>query len=289
MDDLEISVENEISQADWKTPHVVLLGAGASRATCASGDKNGKALPLMADFATTTGLRPLLERFGLNPDGNFEDAFSELWARKQTDAVKEIETAIEGYFGALELPDSPTIYDHLVLSLRGSDLIATFNWDPLLMQAYVRSRAADLTLPRLAFLHGNVCAAYCPNDRVAGPAGARCRHCGKQFVRAPLLYPVKEKNYAANQFIANEWQLLKWGYENAFMITIFGYSGPKTDQEALAAMQAAWGDKNQREMEQTALIVAPSDNEERVSDQWDRFIHTHHLANEPLIKIAVYR
>jgi len=60
------------------------------------------------------------------------------------------------------------------------------------------------------------------------------------------------------------------------MITIIGYSGPKTDQEALAAMQDAWGDKYQREMEQTALIVGPNQKDDEVREHWDLFIHTHH-------------
>jgi len=40
----------------------------------------------------------------------------------------EIEAKVQAYFEALELPESPTLYDHLVLSLRDSDYIATFNW-----------------------------------------------------------------------------------------------------------------------------------------------------------------
>ena len=31
-------------------PHVVLLGAGASRAVCTNGDKHGRKLPLMSDL-----------------------------------------------------------------------------------------------------------------------------------------------------------------------------------------------------------------------------------------------
>jgi hypothetical protein len=299
-DDVKVSAEQEVAQVNWNKPHVVLLGAGASRATCPHGETNGTALPLMADFVTILGLTPLLERLGLDPTQNFEDIFSDLWTQKQIDAVKKIEAAVEAYFDKLALPETPTIYDHLVLSLREHDVITTFNWDPLLMQAYLRSQAAGLKLPRLAFLHGNIRVGYCPNDRVTGLAGRPCSHCHRIFTRTPLLYPVKEKKYAEDPFIKNEWKILTWGFENGFMITIFGYSGPKTDQEALAAMEAAWGDKNRRSMEQTALIVAPSDNEEQVRDHWDRFIHTHHyevykdfydswLANHPRRTGEAYR
>ena len=58
------------------------------------------------------------------------------------------------------------------------------------------------------------------------------------------------------------------------MITIFGYSGPKTDTEAITAMKEAWGDKNKRSMEQAAFITTQSEDE--VSETWEPFIHTHH-------------
>ncbi len=46
----EASVEDEINAVSMGRPHVVLLGAGASRAAFLNGDRNGKILPLMADF-----------------------------------------------------------------------------------------------------------------------------------------------------------------------------------------------------------------------------------------------
>jgi len=67
-----------------------------------------------------------------------------------------LDSAVRKYFGALELPDEPTFYDYLVLSLRPKDAIITFNWDPLLIQAYKRWRHLGRVLPDLIFLHGNV-------------------------------------------------------------------------------------------------------------------------------------
>jgi hypothetical protein len=276
MKDDTVSAQQEVGQYSWNRPHVVLLGAGASRATCPAGDKHQKVLPLMADFAEAIGIRTLLERLGLHPWNNFEELFSDLWARNQVGALKEIEGAIETYFRSLELPDIPTIYDYLVLSLRSQDLIATFNWDPLLILAYRRSLSAGLSLPRLAFLHGNVGVGYCAKDRVSGMAGLRCRHCKQPYERTRLLYPIKQKNYSSDPFIADAWRLLKWHLEDAFMITIFGYSGPKTDQEAISAMDAAWGGSHQRDMEQTAFIIGPNDSEKDLRDHWDRFVFSHH-------------
>lgn len=272
--DFEVSIEQEVADTKMGRPHVVVLGAGASRATCPSGDKNGKALPLMGDFADIVGLKPIFQQWGINPDQNFEEIFSDLYEKKEKKKLKQIENVVEEYFDQLELPDKPTRYDHLVLSLREKDLIATFNWDPLLIHAYLRNGKAGLKLPRLAFLHGNIRTGYCKGDKVAGLAGIRCRRCGKMYKRAPLLYPIKKKDYAKDLFIANEWKQLKWGFQNAFMITIFGYSGPRTDTEAIAAMKEAWGDKNQRAMEQTAFITTQSEDE--ISANWKPFIHTHH-------------
>jgi len=270
----EVSIEQEAANTKMKKPHVVVLGAGASFATCPNGDKNGKELPLMRNLTKIIGIKPMLEKWGIDPNQNFESIFSDLYKKGEDKKLKQIENAVEGYFDELELSDKPTIYDHLILSLRGKDLIATFNWDPLLMHAYLRNSKTGLNLPRLAFLHGNVRVGYCEKDKISGLAGVRCEKCGALYKRAPLLYPIEKKNYAENLFIANEWKQLERGFQNAFMITIFGYSGPKTDTEAIAAMKKAWGDKNERSMEQTTFIT--TENEDKIIENWDPFIHTHH-------------
>jgi len=273
----EVSVEQEVSEVKMSRPHVVVVGAGASQATCPNGDKNSKVLPLMYNFTKIVGLESLFKQWGINPTQNFEDIFSNLYERNETEKVLQIQKLVEGYFKQLELPDTPTIYDYLVLSLRDTDIIATFNWDPLLMQAYLRNSKAGLGLPKLAFLHGNICVGYCEKDKIKGPLGNRCRKCGIHYKSTPLLYPIKKKNYAENSFIADEWKLLKRGFQNAFMITIFGYSCPKTDKEAIDAMKEAWGDKYKRSMEQMAFITIQ--NEGEILENWKLFIHSHHYDN----------
>ena len=42
------------------SPHVVILGAGASVACCPKGDLNGKSMPVMDDFVDIVGLQDLL-------------------------------------------------------------------------------------------------------------------------------------------------------------------------------------------------------------------------------------
>ena len=202
---------------------------------------------------------------------NFEEIFSELYENHDNEKIATIQGKIEEYFGMLDLPEVPTIYDHLVLSLRSKDLIATFNWDPLLMEALgFKNREAGLTMPRLAFLHGNVSVGHCLSSthKTSGVAWNQCSKCGQPFKRSALLYPIRRKSYAENQFIANEWAQLRWGFKNAFMITIFGYSGPKTDEEAIYAMKQAWGEGGGREMEQTSFIVSPTQDEDELVRNW---------------------
>ena len=267
------TVEDERNEVFVGRAHLVVLGAGASRAAFPNGDRNGRVLPLMADFVDVVGLRSLLDGWGVDPDRNFEEIFSEIFDRGDNARIKTLQGRVEDYFGSLEIGDEPTIYDHLLLSLRKKDVVATFNWDPLLLQAYRRS-GRGFGLPRLLFLHGNVASGYCARDRKVGNAGARCSICGDRFTRTRLLYPIRQKNYAENGFIVAEWQAFKRYLGHTFMVTIFGYSGPKTDQEALAAMGEAWGDVSKRELEQTCFITVQSKDD--ILTNFGRFIHSHH-------------
>ncbi len=275
MSDLEISIQDEVNAIKMNRPHVVILGAGASRAAFPKGDINGRKLPLMNDFVSVLELTELLKGWGIDPRNNFEEIFSHLCDKKETEKIDQLTTIIEHYFKDLTICDEPTIYDHLILSLRKQDIIATFNWDPLLLQAYIRNSKAGLTLPHLFYLHGNIAVGYCTTDKITGIRGNKCTKCRKLFTSTPLLYPITKKDYATDPFIANEWKGLKWGLKNAFMITVFGYSAPKTDQEARKAMKEAWGNVDDRNMEQTAFISIQSEDE--ISENWDEFIHTHHF------------
>ncbi|MEW5718471.1 MAG: hypothetical protein AB1817_07595, partial [Chloroflexota bacterium] len=138
-------------------PHVVILGAGASRAAFPNGDANGTKLPLMTDFVEIVGLGDLLERNGLDyRNKNFETLYDEIVAVRGADSFTRIlNERIYEYFAGLQIPDEPTLYDYLVLSLRGKDVIATFNWDPFLALAYQRNYHVG-EMPHILFMHGNV-------------------------------------------------------------------------------------------------------------------------------------
>ena len=122
------------------SPHVVVLGAGASVAAIPKGDPAGRIAPVMDNFVDALGLGRLLTDNGVKYAGrNFEDIFDELWQSGKAPALmEELEQAIKSYFLQLELPSTPTVYDHLVLSLRAKDLIVTFNWDTLLNETLYR-------------------------------------------------------------------------------------------------------------------------------------------------------
>lgn len=169
-----------------------------------------------------------------------------------------------------------TVYDMLVLSLTKKDLIATFNWDPLLVEAYSRCTKITNNLPQLAFLHGNVAVATCEKDMVLGNPYDYCPKCGKKLSEVPLLYPIREKNYERNPYIASSWEQLSHYLENAYRLTIFGYSAPKSDKAAIDMLKKAWGKVSDRNLEEIEIIdIRPEDE---VITSWEEFIHTHHYS-----------
>ena len=78
---------------------------------------------------------------------NFEDIFSELYEEGEAGKIKEVQRMVETYFGGMDLPDVPTLYDLLVLSLEKNDIVVSFNWDPLLAMAMERNVQSDLGMP----------------------------------------------------------------------------------------------------------------------------------------------
>ncbi|MCU4158254.1 hypothetical protein J1N10_19935 [Carboxylicivirga sp. A043] len=211
-------------------------------------------------------------------DSNFEKLYGNLHSENpNSELLREIEGRILDYFGSMQLPDEPTIYDYLVLSLRGKDLIATFNWDPFLYQAWVRNKEFTDDLPRLAFLHGNVAVGYSKEDKRCGPVGYQMRRDGGVFEPTKLLYPVEQKNYTEDEFINIEWGRVRYWLSKesgARRVTIFGYGAPVSDVEAVSLLNTAWGTPDERDMEQFEVIDISS--EEELRKRWDGFIHSHH-------------
>jgi hypothetical protein len=274
-----VSAEEEINQIIVGKPHVVILGAGASYAALPHGDKHGRKLPLMSNLVETLGLQDLIATTRIRFDSfNFEHIYASIYKESHLAGTREeLEARVYRYFREMELPEHPTIYDHLVLSLRSKDFIATFNWDPFLVQA-IRRNERRFKLPRVLFLHGNVEVAYCPEGHTMGYNGARCTHCGELLKPTKLLYPVSEKNYHLNEFISRQWAVVAAILKRAFMVTIFGYGAPTSDASAIGLLKAAWGDKDDRSMEEFEIIDIREQDDLR--NTWSSFIHTHHYRVE---------
>ena len=259
-----------------KRPHVVILGAGASFATIPNGDANGKKISVMNNFFQNTNTEYLLEGIDLKTKSkNLEDIYSEIYERPELKNVCiKLEKAIYDYFADFQIPDEPTIYDFLILSLRKKDLIATFNCDPLLQQAYQRCGRITRDLPRIAFLHGNVAIGVCLTDKTFGSVKHYCPVCRNPLKPLQLLFPIKNKDYFSDSFIYNEWKVLQHNLSFAFVLTIFGYGAPASDVEAIKLIEKGWGDPKTRRLEQTEIIDIKKEDE--LIKPWAPVIHSHH-------------
>ena len=177
----------------------------------------------MADFTDIVALGDAFEQARVEYKGrNFEELYTELCAKPQLASVREdLESVVFAYFSSLVLPPQPTLYDHLVLALRKKDVIATFNWDPFLLQAIRRNQIVRGDIPSVLFLHGNVSTGYCRRDEMHGVRGSRCSRCGEPFEASRLLYPVTTKSYDDDPSIADAWRMAKAAFKAAFMVTVF--------------------------------------------------------------------
>lgn len=258
-------------------PHVVLLGAGASIAAYLHWGRKGSQLPSMHDLIEVLSLRAPIEDAGYNTIGlDFEAFYDDLSSSGKNNELKAvIESRVYDFFSTLTLPDVPTIYDYLILGLREKDIIATFNWDPFLLQAYMRNEVVTKTRrPRITFLHGNVKIGICYACEVAGVNGRRCSRCGNLLEPSKLLYPVKHKNYNDDLFIKTEWEVLRDKLSRAYFLTIFGYSAPTTDIEARSLMLDVWKANSSLELAEVEVVDIRSRKDLEVT--WRDFFFSHH-------------
>lgn len=267
---MQITKSQLVNKPAKSRRHIVILGAGASVAAFPDGDANGKKLPTMDNFIEMLDLETVLARQGIkNTRCNFEDIYSELYeGNPNSPFLKEIEKIVYTYFESLKLPDSPTMYDHLLMSLRPKDIVATFNWDPFLFDAWNRNKD-KIPVPEIVHLHGNVRVAHCPEHPTYGEHGMYCPECDRKLTPTQLLYPITMKNYSKDSFIKTEWEVLKNGLRNAMTLTIFGYSAPHSDREAVDLMKTAW-DRENKFIERVEIIDIKE--KDILWKQWDAFI-----------------
>lgn len=263
--------QEEIIKLSLKKPHLFILGAGATKACIPNGDKNNNSSPVMKDFLKTIGKEDILDGIELETtSNNIETIYSELHEKPEySSKVKEIENAIVEHFSNMQIPDNPTLYDYLILSLRSKDCIATFNWDPLLVQAYRRVYSITTDLPRLVFLHGNVAIGLCKECYIYSPLYfSYCPKCNATLERMPLLYPVKNKDYTQHWGIKGFWETLKPYLKNSAIISIWGYSAPASDEKAKDIMLQVFS-SSFRKMDQIEIIDIADSNE--IANRWKDF------------------
>lgn len=260
--------------------HLVILGAGASIAsTIRDPELNGLLLPSMNNLPEICGLNNILEKFPkeLICD-NFEATYSNIVEHDPKNKnIKIMNDMIYSYFKQLKLPDKPTIYDYLIMSLREKDVIATFNWDPFLYQAWWRNYHHG-SKPHMLYLHGNVAVGFNEEYQSLGRAGMYSSINNIYFTPSQLLFPIKQKNYNQDPLISTSWaqlqDVLNKDIFNTHNVTIFGYSAPMTDAEALKIMKQAWGDKNKRYLEQIEFIdIRPKDE---IISSWSQLVYADH-------------
>ncbi len=261
-------------------PHVVILGAGASIAACRI-DKNGKSVPTLSNIHKVLGMKDMLSGYGFSKEAleNFELLFSNINGKPKWIGLQNyLENEVRNYFKKLELPNEPTIYDYLILSLTEKDAIVTFNWDPFLMQAYRRNLSVG-NLPQLIFPHGNVGVGLCYDCKVKGYADCLCPNCFKELSDMKLLFPVHQKNYYDGEIIQNEWTEAKKVLSTAAGVTIFGYSAPETDQEAYNLLKDSYRISNIETIAPFSIInlkAAEKEQKNKWADIYDRHMMTFH-------------
>ncbi len=228
------------------SPHVVILDAGASVSAISCDDENPINTPLLNGFLKKIWLSDSISDIGLKTANNtLEDIYTQLAARNEYAEIRnELDETIRKYFASFTIPDKVTTYDLLILSLRKKDLLATFDWDPLLLQAHQRVSKITDDIPDLAFLHGNVVAECCPNHKYGGLIESACSECNKPFTKHILFYPGKQKEDYADPFTFDHYKVLKNYLQKAYLISIFACDVTKSDVEGLEFIDvrpdAAW-------------------------------------------------
>ncbi len=230
----------------------------------------------MDDLVDIIELQPLFRDCGLEigRERNFEVIYSQLVSDARYErTAKEIERRINEYFSGLSLPDRATIYDRILISLRPTDAVFTFNWDPFLFDAYQRNCDAVL-LPKIFFLHGNVRIGACREHDKWGTRNGQCPDCCQHFTDVPLLYPIEQKNYSDDPYIQRNWEAAKILFSEAFTLTIFGYGAPTSDAAAAKLLRLAWTGRSERTFEHIEIIDIACQS--ILHDRWKPFTPTSH-------------
>ena len=98
--------------------------------------------------------------------------------------------------------------------------------------------------------------------------------CNAEFVPSRLRFPIEKKDYAEDEFIASSWENATWFLKSAFVLTIFGYSAPTSDTEAVDMMNLAWRGQRDKIVERVEVIDIQS--RETLREKWKPFVSYDH-------------
>ena len=85
----------------------------------------------------------------------------------------------------------------------------------------------------------------------------------------PLLYPVKDKDYRNQEFVNSQWRTFENYVSNAALITIYGYSAPKSDAAAIDILKKAFARLGTpRYLDTIEIIEHPKFDTRNISDAW---------------------
>ena len=120
MMDAELDCLTEVAETALRPwPHVVILGAGASRAATPHAEASGRVLPLTEELPDELALDDLLDSELMSEArADFEGFFSRLYREGDQHLLSKIESRTFDYFDSVALRESVTLYDRLILSLR---------------------------------------------------------------------------------------------------------------------------------------------------------------------------
>jgi len=91
---------------------------------------------------------------------------------------------------------------------------------------------------------------------------------------SPLLFPVTDKDYESDPVIRDEWNALRNALDDAYFVTIFGYSAPITDVAARKTLIDAFSSNQFREMAEVEIIDIRG--REEIETAWQDFYFSHH-------------
>lgn len=242
----------------------------------------------MNDLVEALQLSELLRQHGFDPSANFEETYGSMYDSQEMVGIREeVEQRVRDYFSDLALPSTPTLYDYLLLGLRGKDFIATFNWDPLLFQAYQRNEHVG-PLPTWATLHGNVAIGVCLADKRKGNVMTRCAKCQRPFEPVPLFFPIKDKDYTSDPLIKNEWEVTAHRLKYGYWLSIIGYRAPESDIGAIKLLNEPWRQNKWRELAEIEIVdVRPRDEVERAWQSF--FVRNHYSVFKDWRKLEILR